>query len=228
MNNNPVSHSLPADWESTESHFHGVSKSMRLRGYVVSLLLNHRQYQFGPFKVSQLEAANAYDALLKYFLPYTKSKPAPNCPAESFFKLTDAEAEEKCGADRLQRLRKKFREELDAAGLDVENEMAVRVDHVLKACNLRSNRVVSHTDRRRRRALVQLEAIQLRGLKMTSTIVANLQQMSLNKEQRNQIETILRTTLEAQTNFSECLVALIQDTKSAIGLDPNTSTPAEL
>ena len=227
MNTKLVSHNLPADWESPSCPFHGVSKSSRLRGYVVSLLLNHRQYQFGPFRISQNEAAQAYDALMKYFLAFTKSKPQPNCAAETFFRIVDADTEATYGKERLQRLRAKFLDEYKQAGLDYEVELAYRVDHVLKACHLHSNRVISHADRRRRRALIQLEAMHLRGFKRIPSIVESLKLMGLNKEQRNAIEEVLKATTEAHARFNSALETLIAETKSSLGLNPNVSTPAE-
>lgn len=228
MNTNLVSHTLPTDWDSPESPFHGVSKSSRLRGYVVSLLLNHRQYQFGPFRTSQLEAANAYDALMKYFLAFTKGKPQPNCPAESFFKLTEEDAENVGGAERIQKLRAKFQEEYKAAGLDYETELAFRADYILTKCHLHSNRVISHADRRRRRALVQLEAMHLRGFKRTPLIVENLRLLCLTKEQRNAIEEVVASTLRSHNQFNASLETLIRDVKASLGLNPNASTPSEL
>lgn len=225
MNRPLVSHSLPADWESPVKQFHGIARSSRLRGYIVSLMLNHRQYQFGPFRTGQLEAANAYDSLLKYFLAFTKAKPQPNCPAETFFNLKDEEAEEKYGRERLQSLRAKFKEEFVAAGLDFETELAYRADHVLNFCGLHTERVITYADKRRRNALIQLEAMQLRAFKTSPLIVEHLRVMGLNKEQRNALEETLRATMESQTRFCAALELLIGESKALLGFDPNVSIP---
>lgn len=224
MNRPFISHTLPADWESPVKQFHGVSRSSRLRGYIVSLLLNHRQYQFGPYRTSQLEAANAYDALLKYFLAFTKVKPQPNCAAETFFIIKDEETEETYGKERLQSLRAKFKEEFVAAGLDFDTELAYRVDNVLNSCGLHTDRVISHADRRRRRALVQLEAMHLRSFKTAPLIVEHLRVLGLNKEQRNALEEVLKATMDSHARFISALELLIRETKVALDIDPNVST----
>lgn len=147
---------LPADWDSIGSRFRGVSQSVKLGGYLSVLLLNGRQNHFGPFRTGRLEAANAYDRLMRYFLPFVKEKPVPNCPADAFIAFTDEETENLYGKERLQKLRARLADEVRKAGLDIDIEASRRLDYVIGNCGLHSNTLATNLDKRRRRAILLL------------------------------------------------------------------------
>ena len=105
-------HPLPADWTTSAPNSVGVSRNTREGAYFAVLLLNGRQVTFGPFRASRLEAEEAHDRLLHYFLPFAKACPVPNCLADYFSEFDDAETEVMYGAVRLPLLRARLRAEM--------------------------------------------------------------------------------------------------------------------
>ena len=71
------------DWDNDALRYHGFSKLSRRRCYRPVLYLNGTQHYFGECE-TRVEAARAYDQLLRFFLPFTPSRAMPNFPKDFF------------------------------------------------------------------------------------------------------------------------------------------------
>jgi hypothetical protein len=216
--------SLPLDWEDFKTPFRGVSRNEKQRGYLAVLLLNGRQNHFGPFTESRRQAAQAYDALLRYFLPFVKSKPVPNCPAQVFLELDNQETENKYGKERLQKLYAKLKAESERAGLNIDVEASRRLDFIVGHCGLGSEKLTSRRDQKRRKALIHLEAHCL-NLMNELNLVKTLTELDMpSHEQAKHVAPELELTSAAFRAAQFQLSKLIVRCKLVLDLDPEQST----
>lgn len=217
---------LPLDWEETGGSAHGITRSERQRGYLACLLLMGKQYYFGPFKLSRLEAATAYSRLMKYFLPFCKSKPEPNHSAEVFFEFDDRETEELYGADRLIRLRKKLTESLVSVGVDLDAQRKSREDYIRSnhGAKCAAARATTARDTARRRSLIALETKALR-LAESYELVDLVRGLTIPAERlQEKVVPQLNITLAAYDELKTQLAQLISDCKLALDLNPDITT----
>lgn len=120
------------DWAQENCPFHGFARCQNDRAYYLRLTLNMRQESFWSCD-SRETAARHYDALLKFFLPFTSSCAVPNFPAD-FDKLTaDSlfQLEESIWSpDRIFGLETELSEQFAAWGKDVETVRTLRADEI--------------------------------------------------------------------------------------------------
>jgi hypothetical protein len=131
MAQSEVPNHLPCDWANEALRAHGVSRAARRGGYVVVLSLNHRQVLFGPYRTNIAQAADANDALCKYFLPFLKTTPRINRDVAAFFTLKDEDAFHFANPKRLAALRQRLTVEYANQGLDIKAEQDRRCEFLL-------------------------------------------------------------------------------------------------
>lgn len=218
---------LPIDWtEPSDMPYHGITRSERLGGYLVTLLLNRKQVQFGPFRQSRGHAAFMHDRLMKYFLPFVKAKPIPNCPAEVFDRLVNSETEELFGEARLQSRYTALRQEAQSVGLNIGNEEAVRIKFIREGAGLlvKASKLVESVNRTRRRSLIRLESLSLKNA-TSYDLTGLVRGLSIPKEKWTAELIADHEAVDLSFRAAQrTLVEYIQELKTALDLDPNLST----
>jgi hypothetical protein len=188
---------MPFDWADKTLKAHGVTRNARQGGYMVVLSLNHRQVPFGPYRLSITQAANAHDALCKYFLPFVKTTPRINRDIVPFLALKDEDAYQHSTEARLVKLRQRLTMEYTNQGLNIKAEQDRRYEFLMNPREVQVTKTREDINlRRSNRDLRDLQKLSIQLISANNRV----REIALNC-----VVPAPRTRLEV----SECLDALL-------------------
>lgn len=154
---------LPHDWDQDSLRYHGFSKFSARHCYRPVLSLMGVQHYFGEC-FTRREAAQAYDLLLRFFLPFTASRAVPNFPEKFFDLAQDAAMTEDCEGlwpvKKLLALEEELTGHFETLGRDVKQFARLRMEELQRFEKL-PNPEIEAAEKQRRRALSQCEKLLL-------------------------------------------------------------------